>query len=143
MIDSRYAAPVTSRSAVGGRPRALAIASGLWLALGILWTLGGLASFTVLIYGPVDDPIMYFMPPLIVLFGVVFMLLARKLGRGRGRGRDTRIPLAILGVGLTLFWVIFALAVFWFLAVPLVLWVGAAVVLQFLPDSGAWLKSAR
>jgi hypothetical protein len=130
---------MSSQSAAGGRPRVLAIAGGLWLALGVLWMVFGLASFTVLIYGPVDDPIMYFIPPLVVLIGVAFVVLARLLGQGR----DTRIPLTVLGIALVVLCVFFLGFFAVFVGLLLLVWVGAATVLQFLPDSGSWLKSSR
>jgi ABC-type transport system involved in multi-copper enzyme maturation permease subunit len=113
----------------------LKIASGVWLAVGVLFVLGGLAAFSEIANGLADDPIILIMAPLSLLFGVVFVILGRLLKRGR----DTRIALTVIGALL----LVFAFAFVQILAVLLLVLLVPAIVLQFRPDSGRWLTMSR
>jgi hypothetical protein len=117
------------------RPRPLGIAAALWLVVGVLFVLGGFGGFAQIGVGMVDDPIMLVMVPVILLVGIGFVVLSRLLKRGR----DTRIALTAIGTIVVLFW-LWSVKI---LALPLLLLVVPAIVLQYRPDSGRWLASAR
>lgn len=118
------------------RPRPVTIASGLWLALGVLWVLGGLAAFAEIGTGVSGgDPIILVMAPVSVVVGAVFLILRRKLARGS----DTRIALTVLGSIVVLFGY-FGPLIFLVLWLPLV---AAAIVLQYRPSSNQWFTAVR
>jgi NADH:ubiquinone oxidoreductase subunit 6 (subunit J) len=103
--------------------------------MGVLFVLGGLAAFSEISAGLADDLIVLILAPLVLLFGVGFVILGRLLKRGR----DTRIALTVIGVLLLLFALFFVRL----LAVLLLVLVVPAIVLQYRPDSGRWLKTSR
>lgn len=125
----------TPALSAGQRPRPLGIAAALWLVVGVLFVLASLGGFAQISLGMADDPIMLIMVPLILLFGIGFIVLSRLLKRGR----DTRIALTAIGTLMALFW-LWTVQIF---AVALLLLVVPAIVLQFRPDSGRWLANAR
>jgi hypothetical protein len=124
-----------SQSVAGERPQPVAIAAGLWLAVGVLFVLGGLGAFSEISTGLTRDPIILIMAPLSLLFGIAFAVLGRMLKRGR----DTRIPLTVAGVLLLVFAVVFVRL----LAVPLLVFVVPAIILQYRPTSGRWFTASR
>jgi predicted branched-subunit amino acid permease len=118
------------------RPRTVSIASGLWLALGVLWVLGGLAAFAEIGTGASGgDPIILVMAPLSVAVGALFLVLRRKFARGS----DTRIALAVLGAIVLLFGFVGGPI----LLVFMVLLVVPALVLQCQRRSSQWFTALR
>lgn len=126
---------MTTRSSAGERPTVVSVASGLWLALGVVFLLFAALALQQVAVGFADDPIALLFPPVFLLLGVAFLVLARLLRRGR----DTRIVLAVLGGVVA----VAALLFFRLLAVPLLLVVVPAVVLQYRPAAARWLAAAR
>ena len=122
-------------SANHDRPGTLKAATWLWFGFGMVFLLLGVAAFAQVSTGLARDPIILLGAPLAVLLGIVFLALARLLRRGR----DTRIALAVLGVVL----LIFALVFVRLLAVVFLLVVVPAIVLQYRPEGGRWLTSAK
>ncbi|MEQ7011167.1 hypothetical protein ABN028_33840 [Actinopolymorpha sp. B17G11] len=114
--------PDADQPPVEQRPRAVTVAAGLWLALGIVLAVAALwywaqQSGT----GASLSPVVVF---LVVGLGVVFVVASTRLRRGSA---VARIVLTVLG-GL------FILALW---PIPVVV---PAVVLQFLPASNAWFR---
>jgi Trk-type K+ transport system membrane component len=103
--------------------------------VGVLFVLASLGGFAQISLGMADDPIMLVMVPLILLFGIGFIVLSRMLKRGR----DTRIALTAIGTLMALFW-LWSVQIF---AVALLLLVVPAIVLQYRADSGRSLATTR
>lgn len=126
---------MTTKSPVGERPVVVSVASGLWLALGLVFLLLAVFALQQVAVGLADDPIVLLFAPVFVLIGAAFLVLARLFRCGR----DTRIALAVLGGVVALA----ALVFFFLLAVPLLLVVVPAVVLQYRPATARWLAAAQ
>jgi hypothetical protein len=105
------------------RPRAVAIASGLWILLGILLVLIALVALPQ----GLADPTLHIESVLLAVAltgmpGVVFISLGREVGRGSNSART----------GLTVFGALFSIFL-----LPLVITV-PAIILQNLPSSKKW-----
>jgi hypothetical protein len=113
-----------------GRPRAVGVASGLWIALG---TLTALTAILALLRGLAEPTLeggsALLAAALIGAFGAIFISLGRELGRGSNSAR----------IGLTVFGALFS-----FLLLPIVITV-PAIILQSIPSSQRWfaLKQAE
>jgi hypothetical protein len=105
------------------RPRTVSIASGLWIALGVIFVLGTISYLgspqpAALTAGPI-------IPDLLLVMGGAFIVLGSRMRRGR---RNNRTALTVLGaIALIGLWPVL-------LVVP-------AIVLQYRPDSTAWLRA--
>lgn len=123
-------------AAKASRPKTMRVASGLWLALQVVFMVLGVGGFLEAASGVSSgDPLILLMAPVALVIGGVFLVLRRMLNRGK----DVRIALSVLGGLPAVAALVFVLP----LGVILLLVVGPAIALMFRPASNDWIKSIR